>query len=56
VARVEGSALVAQALQREGIEVLFGLEGGPIQDTLILDSRVVELRIEYTDEISFHDP
>jgi len=34
VARVEGSALVAQALQREGIEVLFGLAGGPIQDIM----------------------
>ena len=30
MARVEGSALIAQALQREGIEVLFGLAGGPI--------------------------
>jgi thiamine pyrophosphate-dependent acetolactate synthase large subunit-like protein len=29
VARVEGSALVAHALQREGIEVLFGLAGPP---------------------------
>jgi thiamine pyrophosphate-dependent acetolactate synthase large subunit-like protein len=34
VARVEGSALVAQAMQREGIEVLFGLAGGPIQDIM----------------------
>jgi thiamine pyrophosphate-dependent acetolactate synthase large subunit-like protein len=34
VARVEGSALVAQAIQREGIEVLFGLAGGPIQDIM----------------------
>src|SRR5881409_1397327 len=29
VAQVEGSALVAQAIRREGIEVLFGLAGGP---------------------------
>jgi thiamine pyrophosphate-dependent acetolactate synthase large subunit-like protein len=34
VARVEGSALGAQAMQREGIEVLFGLAGGPIQDIM----------------------
>ena len=34
MARVEGSALVAQAMQREGIEVLFGLAGGPIQDIM----------------------
>ena len=34
MARVEGSALVAQAIQREGIEVLFGLAGGPIQDIM----------------------
>ena len=34
MAHVEGSALVAQALQREGIEVLFGLAGGPIQDIM----------------------
>lgn len=32
--RVEGSALVAQAIQREGIAVLFGLAGGPIQDIM----------------------
>jgi thiamine pyrophosphate-dependent acetolactate synthase large subunit-like protein len=32
MAQVEGSALVAQAIRREGIEVLFGLAGGPIQD------------------------
>src|SRR5258708_8261805 len=34
VAQVEGSALVAQAIQREGIEVLFGLAGRPIQDMM----------------------
>jgi thiamine pyrophosphate-dependent acetolactate synthase large subunit-like protein len=34
MARVEGSALVAQAIQREGIAVLFGLAGGPIQDIM----------------------
>src|SRR5881397_1338923 len=34
MAQVEGSALVAQAIQREGIEVLFGLAGGPIQDIM----------------------
>ena len=34
MARVEGSTLVAQAIQREGIEVLFGLAGGPIQDIM----------------------
>jgi thiamine pyrophosphate-dependent acetolactate synthase large subunit-like protein len=34
VAHVEGSALVAQAIQREGIKVLFGLAGGPIQDIM----------------------
>ncbi len=34
MARIEGSALVAQAMQREGIEVLFGLAGGPIQDIM----------------------
>ena len=31
---VEGSALVARAIQREGIETLFGLPGGPIQDIM----------------------
>ena len=34
MAQVEGSLLVAQAIQREGIEVLFGLAGGPIQDIM----------------------
>ena len=34
MAQVEGSALVAQAIQREGIEILFGLAGGPIQDIM----------------------
>src|SRR5713101_3580380 len=34
MAQVEGSALVAQAIRREGIEVLFGLAGGPIQDIM----------------------
>ncbi len=34
MAEVEGSALVAQAIQREGIETLFGLAGGPIQDIM----------------------
>ena len=34
MAQVEGSALIAQAIQREGIEVLFGLAGGPIQDIM----------------------
>jgi hypothetical protein len=34
VAQVEGSALVAQAIQREGIEALFDLAGGPIQDIM----------------------
>ena len=31
---VEGSSLVAQSIQREGIETLFGLAGGPIQDIM----------------------
>ena len=34
MAEVEGSSLVAQAIQREGIETLFGLAGGPIQDIM----------------------
>ena len=34
MAQVEGSALVAQAIQREGITTLFGLAGGPIQDIM----------------------
>ena len=34
MAQVEGSALVAQSIQREGIETLFGLAGGPIQDIM----------------------
>jgi thiamine pyrophosphate-dependent acetolactate synthase large subunit-like protein len=34
MAQVEGSALVAQSIQREGIAVLFGLAGGPIQDIM----------------------
>ncbi|MCZ6874665.1 MAG: thiamine pyrophosphate-binding protein [bacterium] len=34
MAQVEGSALVAQAIQRQGIETLFGLAGGPIQDIM----------------------
>lgn len=33
-AQVEGSSLVAQCIQREGIETLFGLAGGPIQDIM----------------------
>lgn len=32
--QVEGSSLVAQCIQREGIETLFGLAGGPIQDIM----------------------
>ena len=34
MADVEGSSLVAQSIQREGIETLFGLAGGPIQDIM----------------------
>ena len=34
MAEVEGSSLVAQAIHREGIETLFGLAGGPIQDIM----------------------
>jgi thiamine pyrophosphate-dependent acetolactate synthase large subunit-like protein len=34
MAQVEGSALVAQSIQREGITTLFGLAGGPIQDIM----------------------
>ena len=34
MAEVEGSSLVAQAIQREGIQTLFGLAGGPIQDIM----------------------
>ena len=34
MAQVEGSALVAQAIQHEGIRTLFGLAGGPIQDIM----------------------
>ncbi|MCH8225832.1 MAG: thiamine pyrophosphate-binding protein, partial [Chloroflexi bacterium] len=34
MAEVEGSSLVAQAIQREGIKTLFGLAGGPIQDIM----------------------
>ena len=34
MAQVEGSALVAQSMQREGITTLFGLAGGPIQDIM----------------------
>ena len=34
MAEVEGSSLVAQAIQREGIDTLFGLPGGPIQDIM----------------------
>ena len=34
MAEVEGSALVAQSIQKEGIETLFGLAGGPIQDIM----------------------
>ena len=34
MAEVEGSALVAQSIHREGIETLFGLAGGPIQDIM----------------------
>ena len=34
LAQVEGSSLVAQAIAREGIETLFGLAGGPIQDIM----------------------
>ncbi len=34
MAQVEGSSLVAQCIQREGIETLFGLAGGPIQDIM----------------------
>ena len=34
MAEVEGSSLVAQSIHREGIETLFGLAGGPIQDIM----------------------
>ena len=34
MAKVEGSSLVAQAIAREGVETLFGLAGGPIQDIM----------------------
>ena len=34
MAEVEGSSLVAQSIEREGIETLFGLAGGPIQDIM----------------------
>ncbi len=34
MAQVEGSSLVAQSIQREGIATLFGLAGGPIQDIM----------------------
>lgn len=34
MAEVEGSSLVAQSIAREGIETLFGLPGGPIQDIM----------------------
>ena len=34
MAQVEGSSLVAQCIQREGIATLFGLAGGPIQDIM----------------------
>ena len=34
MAEIEGSALVAQSIGREGIETLFGLAGGPIQDIM----------------------
>ena len=34
MAEVEGSALVVQSIGREGIETLFGLAGGPIQDIM----------------------
>ena len=34
MAQVEGSSLVAQAIAREGVETLFGLAGGPIQDIM----------------------
>ena len=34
MAQVEGSILVAQSIQREGISTLFGLAGGPIQDIM----------------------
>jgi thiamine pyrophosphate-dependent acetolactate synthase large subunit-like protein len=34
MAQVEGSVLVAQSIQREGISTLFGLAGGPIQDIM----------------------
>jgi len=34
LAKVEGSSLVAQAIAREGVETLFGLAGGPIQDIM----------------------
>jgi len=47
--------------RRDGID-LQGFEGDrakyrvEIGRRLILDSRVAELRIVYTDDISFHDP
>ena len=34
MAKVEGSALVAQSIQREGIKTLFGLAGGPIVEIM----------------------
>lgn len=34
MAQVDGSALVAQAMRREGMDVLFGLAGGPLQDMM----------------------
>ena len=34
MAEVEGSSLVAQSIAKEGVDVLFGLAGGPIQDIM----------------------
>jgi hypothetical protein len=38
------------------LEATGGFEGPLLAASLLLDSRVVELRMGYTDDISFHNP
>ena len=63
ISPIEGNrgGVLMQPGRRDGID-LQGFEGDrakyrvEIGRRLILDSRVAELRIVYTDDISFHDP
>ena len=34
--KIEGSELVAQAIAKEGVDVLFGLPGGPIVELSLI--------------------